>query len=120
MVPAYFVAVSTGVADVESQLAVDAGSNAGLTLTVTFNTSIDSDTQVDSAVVPVSGGGRAIFRPGQEPFNQVEFTDLGFALGNSGYQYGFFCDSIFGCIETDIALTNVQATLLPPAVTGIK
>ena len=112
--------LSPALADVESQLSVDSGSTAGLTLTVTFNTAIDSDTQVDSEVVPVSGGGRAIFRPGKEPFTQVEFTDLGFALGNSGYDYGFFCDSIFGCIETDISLTNVQATLLPPAITGIN
>ncbi|MEE2681968.1 MAG: hypothetical protein VX641_06305 [Planctomycetota bacterium] len=119
-VPASLLAVTSALADVESQLSVDPGSNAGLNLTVTFNTAIDSDTQFDSSVVPVSGGGRAIFRPGQEPFTQVEFTDLDFSLGGSDFQYGFFCDSIFGCIETDITLTKVKAILLPPAVTGIN
>ncbi|MED6307204.1 MAG: hypothetical protein VX563_04290, partial [Planctomycetota bacterium] len=38
-------------ADVESVLAVDPGSVAGVTLTVTFTTAIDSDTQTASRSV---------------------------------------------------------------------
>ncbi len=106
-------------ADVESVLAVDPGSVAGVTLTVTFTTAIDSDTQTASRSVGVSGGGRAIFRPGQEPFDQVELAELRFELQDSDFQYGFFCDSLLGCIETDFTLRNVQATLVPPAATGL-
>ena len=98
-------------------LAVDPGSVAGVTLTVTFTTAIDSDTQTASRSVGVSGEGARSSASGRSP-RPVELAELRFEPQDSDFQYGFFCDRSWG-IETDFTLRNVQATLVLPAATGL-
>jgi hypothetical protein len=70
---------------------VDAGSIANLTVAVTIGTPPDTETSVDSSMLPVSGGGNIQLSPDIEPFTSVGLNQLQFFFGSTNLNYQFFC-----------------------------
>lgn len=105
---------STALAVVPVDVAVDGGSIANLTVAVTIGTAPDTETSVDSEILPVSGGGNIQFSPDLEPFTSVGLNQLQFFLGSTNLDYQFFCGTFFGCQDVAISLTDLSATLVSP------
>ena len=102
-------------ADIGADLQVDAGSTATITLAITVTSTGIEETQTQSTTVAVGGGGQAIFRPDYEPFTSADLTNLQFGLANSSLDYQFFCSSFLGCIDVNVNLANLTATLVQPS-----
>ena len=95
-------------------VSVDAGSVANLTVAVTIGTPPDTETSVDSSILPVGGGGNIQFSPDLEPFTSVGLNQLQFFFGNTNLNYQFFCGTWLGCQDVAITLTDLSATLVSP------
>ena len=105
------VAAVPVIADLPSDLAVNDGSSATVTLSITLSSDLGTETQSDSVTVPVGGGGSILLRPDYEPFNGVDLTSMQFALGNGTLNYEFICTPAFGCVDVTVNLANISATL---------
>ena len=106
-------------AEIPSQLSVDPGAVATVTLSITVSSDLGSETKVDSITVPVTGGGGVVLGPDQEPFTSVNLNSMQFFLGGGALQYEFFCSPTFGCIDVSVNLGNISATLAQPAGASI-
>ena len=93
---------------------VDSGSIVNLTVAVTIGTEPDTETSVDSSILPASGGGNVQFSPDLEPFTSVGLNQLQFFFGSTNLNYQFFCGTFFGCQDVAITLTDLSATLVSP------
>jgi len=82
------------------------GSTAGLTLTVTIDTSIGTSSDVDTTVQQVTGFANANFDPAVPPFLAMELPELEFNLGTGDVSYDLFCLPIFGCQTLDITVSD--------------
>jgi hypothetical protein len=82
------------------------GSTAGLTLTITIDTSIGSSSDVDTTIQQVTGFARANFDPAIPPFLAMELPELEFNLGTGTVSYDLFCLPIFGCQTLDITVSD--------------
>ena len=102
---------ATAFADLPADIAVNGGSNATVTLSITLSSDLGTETQSDSVTVPVGGGGSILLRPDYEPFNGVDLTSMQFTLGNGTLDYEFLCTPTFGCVDVTVNLTNISATL---------
>ena len=108
-------AVSLGAfANIPSDVVVDPGSVANLTVAVTVSGDLGDETSTDSKIVSSGGGGAIAFSPDQEPFTSVGLNQLQFLLGNASLNFEFFCQTIFGCQDLTITLTDLSITLATP------
>ena len=82
------------------------GSTAGLTLTVTIDTSIGTSSDVDTTVQQVTGFANANFDPAIPPFLAMELPELEFNLGTGDVSYDLFCLPIFGCQTLEITVSD--------------
>ena len=105
--------------DIGAELAVDPGSTATVTLSITVRNDVLEETDTQSAVVAVGGGGNAIFLPDYEPFTSAQLTNLQFDLSDTSLNYEFFCGSFLGCIDVSLNLANITATLQDPTTSGL-
>ncbi len=106
-------------ADIPATLFVDPGSTAVVNLELTITGPDGSETQSNSAVVPLNGNGSTRFTPNFEPFNGQILEAVSLQPGNCTLAYDFFCGPLFGCITITIELSNLSLTLQQEAGASI-
>ncbi|MAC19570.1 MAG: hypothetical protein CMJ23_07870 [Phycisphaerae bacterium] len=111
LLPIFILLASAVNADVPASLGVDPGSTAVITLEITV-TGVDGvETKSDSQVVPIGGDGGVRFTPDAEPFSGMILDGLVLRPGDCSLTYEFFCNPLFGCVEIDVDLSQITATL---------
>jgi hypothetical protein len=110
---------ATVLGDVNSDVTVDAKSTVLATIAITIDSLFGVQTDVDSAVVTVDGGGAIVLGPGAEPFSSMGIDSMQFLLGDATLSYEFFCAPIFGCQEIIVAAQNLTLNLLESTSTSI-
>jgi hypothetical protein len=101
-------------ANIPASVEVNGGSVANLIIELGIGTPPDVETASASSIVPVSGGGTMEFSPDQEPFTSVGLNQLEFYLGNATLNYQVLCDSIFGCTDVSLFLSDIRISLVYP------
>ena len=93
-------------ADTVSDLTVDPGSTANVSIRLEVSTLVGSDNDTSTRNVSVVGTASATLGPGSAPFGTVDLTSLDFQLSDTSFNYDFFC-SFFGClVSADLSVAN--------------
>lgn len=98
--------VSAAHADAVTDLTVDAGSSADVSIRLEISTLLGGDDDTSTRTVSVVGTANATLGPGSAPFGTIDMTALDFQLSNTTFNYDFYC-SFFGCLlSADLAVAN--------------
>ncbi len=103
-----------------ASLRVTPDSTVTLTVALEISAAVGSSTDSDVQTVSVSGAAKVRFERDAVDGQRADLLVLDLALGNATYAFDFFCLPIFGCQHLEVALQDVQVTLLQPVRAPIE
>jgi len=105
---------------VEASMTAAAGSTASIHITISITTAFGTSTDDDTKVVPVTGPAQAAFMPNAPAFTQAQLNAMTLAMGNTTFNFQFFCIPIFGCQNLNVSITGLTFDLVQPTCSTLR